>query len=52
MAKFVQAHGHEFYANRALGHIKLKQFDEALEDAEIAIALKPGWPKGHFRKFS
>eukprot|EP00467_Chlorarachnion_reptans_P022463 CAMPEP_0114514598 /NCGR_PEP_ID=MMETSP0109-20121206/16241_1 /TAXON_ID=29199 /ORGANISM="Chlorarachnion reptans, Strain CCCM449" /LENGTH=598 /DNA_ID=CAMNT_0001694653 /DNA_START=148 /DNA_END=1944 /DNA_ORIENTATION=+ len=38
------------YANRAATNIELSNFDEALEDAETCIKLKPEWHKGYYRK--
>ena len=38
------------YSNRSLAQLKLGRFDEAVEDAEMAISLDAGWPKGYIRK--
>ncbi|NWY65795.1 TTC31 protein, partial [Erithacus rubecula] len=36
--------------NRSYCLEKLGRYEEALADAEAALALRPGWPKGSFRK--
>lgn len=41
---------HTLLSNRAFAFTKLGHFGRAVEDADEAIALQPGWPKGHFRK--
>lgn len=41
-----------FYGNRSYCYKCLKQYREALADAERAIELDPDWPKGHFRQGS
>ena len=48
-----QKHGpemHVYYSNRAAAHCKLGDFDEALEDANRCVLVKPDWGKGYFRK--
>mmetsp|Transcript_3718 Transcript_3718/g.5072 ORF Transcript_3718/g.5072 Transcript_3718/m.5072 type:complete len:603 (+) Transcript_3718:247-2055(+) len=40
----------KLYANRAATHIELSNFEEALEDAETCIKLKPEWHRGYYRK--
>jgi len=42
--------GHILFSNRSATHFQLKQYDEALADAENAINLAPSWPKGYLRK--
>lgn len=37
---------HILFSNRAMAHIKLKQWDEASLDCTKAIALDPTFPKG------
>ncbi|XP_030126325.4 tetratricopeptide repeat protein 31 isoform X3 [Taeniopygia guttata] len=41
---------HRFLGNRSYCLEKLGRYEEALADAEAALALRPGWPKGSFRK--
>ncbi|XP_018861885.1 tetratricopeptide repeat protein 31 isoform X4 [Parus major] len=41
---------HRLLGNRSYCLEKLGRYKEALEDAEAALALRPGWPKGSFRK--
>ncbi|XP_018017496.1 uncharacterized protein LOC108674104 isoform X2 [Hyalella azteca] len=41
---------HRFLGNRSFCYEQLKQFDKALSDADKAIQLSPGWPKGYFRR--
>lgn len=38
------------FSNRSYCYDKISCFQEALMDAEKAIALEPTWPKGYFRK--
>ena len=38
------------YSNRAAARIKLGEGGAALEDAEAAVRLRPGWDKGHYRR--
>ena len=38
------------HSNRAAAYSGLGNFQEALEDAERAIAIDPSWPKGWYRK--
>jgi stress-induced-phosphoprotein 1 len=37
-------------SNRSAAHLRLKDFEEALSDAEACVTLQPSWDKGHFRK--
>ncbi|NXO40103.1 TTC31 protein, partial [Locustella ochotensis] len=41
---------HRLRGNRSYCLEKLGLYEEALADAEAALALQPGWPKGTFRK--
>lgn len=41
---------HFLFSNRSAAFLQMKQFVEALEDAEACIKLKPDWCKGYFRK--
>ncbi|NXG13626.1 TTC31 protein, partial [Grallaria varia] len=41
---------HRLLGNRSYCLEKLGRFEEALGDAEAALELQPGWPKGSFRK--
>ncbi|XP_062349913.1 tetratricopeptide repeat protein 31 [Cinclus cinclus] len=41
---------HRLLGNRSYCLEKLGRYEEALVDAEAALALRPGWPKGSFRK--
>lgn len=38
-----------YYANRAAAHSSLKQYDEAINDAEEAIKIDPAYSKGYSR---
>ena len=37
-------------SNRSAAHAKLMQFHAALADADVAVALRPDWGKGHGRR--
>ncbi|NXC34186.1 TTC31 protein, partial [Campylorhamphus procurvoides] len=41
---------HRLLGNRSYCLEKLGRYEEALADAEAALELQPGWPKGSFRK--
>lgn len=41
-----------FFGNRSYCYNCLKQYPQALADAERAIQLAPDWPMGHFRQGS
>ena len=41
---------HVCFSNRSATFCALKNYDKALEDAEMVIKLQPDWPKGYFRK--
>ena len=36
---------HVFYSNRSAAYAKNGCYDEALEDAQKTVTLKPDWPK-------
>ncbi|KAL8437490.1 hypothetical protein ACSSS7_000872 [Eimeria intestinalis] len=38
------------YSNRSGAYASLKQFEDALKDAEMCVKLKPDWAKGYSRK--
>ncbi|NXA02719.1 TTC31 protein, partial [Nesospiza acunhae] len=50
MALELNPREHRLLGNRSYCLEKLGRFEEALADAEAALALRPGWPKGSFRK--
>ncbi|CAK8681073.1 unnamed protein product [Clavelina lepadiformis] len=39
-----------YFGNRSYCYDRLELYDRALEDANTAISLSSGWPKGYFRK--
>ncbi|KAM6441148.1 tetratricopeptide repeat protein 31 isoform 3-T3 [Liasis olivaceus] len=41
---------YRFFGNRSFCHEKLQRHPEALRDAQHALSLQPGWPKGLFRQ--
>ena len=41
---------HVYYSNRSASYASLKQYEKALEDADLCIALAPEWPKAFSRK--
>ncbi|NXP53065.1 TTC31 protein, partial [Heliornis fulica] len=41
---------HRLFGNRSYCYEKLRRYEEALRDAQMSLRLKPGWPKGFFRK--
>lgn len=41
---------HVFFSNRSGSYASLQQYEEALEDAKMCVALKPDWAKGYQRK--
>jgi len=41
---------HVLYSNRSASYASLKQYDDALKDADKTIELKKDWPKGYSRK--
>ncbi|KAH8070609.1 hypothetical protein JL721_5009 [Aureococcus anophagefferens] len=40
----------KLFSNRSAAHLKLKDYDEALRDADAIVKLSPKWPKGHARR--
>jgi stress-induced-phosphoprotein 1 len=38
---------HIFFSNRSGAYSSLNQYEEALEDADMCISLKPDWGKGY-----
>ncbi|KAK7389292.1 hypothetical protein VNO78_24162 [Psophocarpus tetragonolobus] len=40
---------HVLYSNRSAAHASLKNYAEALTDAQKTVDLKPDWPKGYSR---
>eukprot|EP00884_Botryococcus_braunii_P001166 jgi/Botrbrau1/1104/Bobra.0162s0005.1 len=38
-----------FYSNRSAAFSKLEDFAKAVEDARVAVALQPTWPKPYYR---
>ncbi|POM60779.1 Transmembrane protein [Phytophthora palmivora] len=43
---------HVFYSNRSAAQLKLNKAQEALNDADQCLSLKPNWPKGYSRRGS
>ncbi|XP_066488943.1 tetratricopeptide repeat protein 31 [Tiliqua scincoides] len=41
---------YRFFGNRSFCYEKLQCYVEALRDAQLALSLQPGWPKGLFRQ--
>ncbi|CAN0024326.1 unnamed protein product, partial [Bubo scandiacus] len=41
---------HRLFGNRSYCYEKLRRYEEALRDAQVSLGLRPGWPKGFFRK--
>ncbi|KAM3831515.1 tetratricopeptide repeat protein 31 isoform 2-T2 [Vipera latastei] len=41
---------YRFFGNRSFCYEKLQSHTEALRDAQHALSLRPGWPKGLFRQ--
>ena len=53
--KYTEALKHDptnsvIYSNRSVTHIKLKNYEHALSDAQECIRLNPQWSKGYYRK--
>lgn len=42
-------HDHEVLANRSLAHLHMRMGPEALNDAALAVNLKPNFAKGYYR---
>jgi tetratricopeptide (TPR) repeat protein len=51
-AKGYAPHDHILLSNRSYAHACLKNYKEALDDAQVTINMCPDWPKGHYRKGS
>ena len=41
---------HLLFSNRSHAYASLDLYDQALEDAEKVVKMRPDWPKGFFRK--
>ena len=41
---------HTIFGNRAAAFQNIKEFENALEDAEECIKINPAWGKGYLRK--
>ncbi|XP_018581919.2 uncharacterized protein LOC108918823 isoform X2 [Scleropages formosus] len=39
-----------FFGNRSFCYEKLQQYEKALNDADITLAMCPGWIKGYYRR--
>jgi tetratricopeptide (TPR) repeat protein len=39
-----------FYANRSACQVQLGNYEAALDDATLAVGLRPDWTKAHYRK--
>ena len=39
-----------YFSNRSAAFVALKQFKEALDDADEVVRIKPAWVKGHTRR--
>eukprot|EP00793_Prasinoderma_coloniale_P003985 PRCOL_00006826-RA len=55
IAKFTEAialdgSNHVFYSNRSACYASLGKFEEALEDGQSCVNIKPDWAKGYARK--
>jgi len=46
----LDAKNHVLYSNRSAAYASLKQYKEAVQDAETTVSLKSDWPKGYGRK--
>ncbi|XP_045621312.2 small glutamine-rich tetratricopeptide repeat-containing protein beta [Procambarus clarkii] len=46
----IESSSPQLYSNRSYAFLKLQQYYHALEDANEAIRLDPGWAKGYFRR--
>ena len=41
---------HTIFGNRSAAHYSLQQWEQAIEDAQKCIDIKPDWSKGYQRK--
>jgi stress-induced-phosphoprotein 1 len=46
----IQSDNHILYSNRSAAYASKRDWDNALQDAEKTVALKPDWAKGYGRK--
>ena len=46
----INATDHTYFSNRSMAHLYNGSPDEAIEDANMCIQLKPDWAKGYLRK--
>lgn len=46
----IDPQNHVLYSNRSGAHASMKNFNEALEDANKTTEIKPDWAKGWGRK--